>query len=85
MLGIGHTVQAFVFQAESAGKSAVTDVSPGNVGFLATAGVVVATILLMLNMTKRIRRIDHNHRQEQEKVAAARKEQETQKSDAAED
>lgn len=39
-------------------------VSPGLIGFLATFGVVVATILLLVNMSRRLRRLRYREEQE---------------------
>ncbi|MFZ5869864.1 MAG: hypothetical protein ACOYXW_04965, partial [Actinomycetota bacterium] len=39
-------------------------VSPGLIGFLATFGVVVATILLFVNMSRRLRRLRYREEQE---------------------
>lgn len=36
-----------------------TDVTPGLPGFLATFGVAIAIIFILLNMTKRLRRMGH--------------------------
>lgn len=39
-------------------------VSPGLIGFLATFSVVVATILLLVNMSRRLRRLRYREEQE---------------------
>jgi len=46
-------------------------VSPGLVGFLATFGVVLAAILLLLNMTARLRRMKHREELDAEREQAA--------------
>lgn len=49
-------------------------VSPGLVGFLATFAVAVATVLLVVDMTRRVRRLrfrEEQERRRQEEAAAA--------------
>lgn len=53
-------------------------VSPGLIGFLATFAVAVATVLLVLDMTRRVRRLrfreDQQRLREEEAAAAEREE-----------
>lgn len=42
------------------------DVTPGVGGFIATFGVVIVTVLLMIDMNRRIRRLRNRQRQEQQ-------------------
>lgn len=46
-----------------------TDISPGVLGFIATFAVVLVTVLLMLDMSRRMRRLRNRQRAEQERLA----------------
>ena len=53
-------------------------VSPGLIGFLATFAVAVATVLLVLDMTRRVRRLrfrEDQQRLREEQAAAAEREE----------
>ncbi len=50
-----------------------TTVSPGLIGFLVTFAIAVATVLLLLDMVRRVRRLKYREQQEvaaQERAAA---------------
>ncbi|QNO36842.1 hypothetical protein H4J02_10195 [Protaetiibacter sp. SSC-01] len=57
-------------------------VTPGVVGFLVTLGLIVATILLLVSLTRRIRRVNNRaliaERLDAEEAAAAEKDDEKQ-------
>ncbi len=48
-----------------------TSVSPGLIGFLATFAVVLATVLLMLDMVRRLRRLSFREDRARQQEAAA--------------
>jgi len=48
-----------------------TTVSPGLIGFLATFAIVVATVLLMLDMVRRLRRLSFREDRARQQEAAA--------------
>ncbi len=51
-----------------------TSVSPGVLGFLATFGVVVVSVLLMMDMVRRVRRLRYRELQTREAEQALRAE-----------
>ena len=57
------------------------DVTPGVIGFVATAFIAVAAVLLIIDMTRRIRRVRYRA-EAQEKIAAEQSEQSEQAPDA---
>jgi hypothetical protein len=58
-------------------------VSPGLVGFLATFAVAVATVLLILDMVRRLRRMRFREDQERRREEEAARAQEAARDDAA--
>jgi hypothetical protein len=58
-------------------------VSPGLVGFLATFAVAVATVLLILDMVRRLRRMRFREDQERRREEEAARAQEDEREDAA--
>ncbi len=51
-----HAVAAFVADTETPDPDSVT---PGVIGFIATFGVAVVTLLLVVDMVRRVRRVNY--------------------------
>lgn len=49
-----------------------TQVTPGLIGFLATFGIVLATVFLVIDMTRRVRRLRYRQRVVEARQAEAR-------------